>query len=744
MAAGATTGTWERLGDHTRASGSIPSSVPTEDASKRAKLQEFLLLARERFETARLAEDSRRTQMLIDLKFRCGEQWDSVIKQKRESQGRPCLTINRVPGFLKHVTNAMRQERPEIKVDPVGDGADEQIAEIRQGLIRHILINSHAEVPCDTAFEQMTTMGLGWMRVVDAWDGFDKELFVEWVANPFSVYSDPGARRPDWSDAKWRFVVEDYSLTEFRNKFGKDREACGLENFKSIGDHGPDWMIDGKIRVAEYFHIEEEEDILCELPDGSTQLYSEMDPQLLESVVQSRPEIVSRVVWTLMDGVEILKERKWSGKYIPLIPVIGNQIELDGERVIVGMVRYAREAQRMFNYMYSCFVEAVALAPKAPFIIEFDQIAEFKDIWARANTDPVAYLPYRAKSADNGSPLPMPQRQQAEPPVSAFVEGIKLADENMKAVFSIYDAALGQRGPQESGLAINARKIETDVATYDWIDNFVRALTFLGLVLNDLLPHYYNRKGRIVQITREDLTSKSVTINQTHQGENGEDTIYDLSKGKFGIVISTGPSALTRRREAAKGMLELAKVDPRLMQIAGPTVIKALDFPDKDAIAAQYEKAMPPELRTQDPDKVDSQQLMQKVQESEAKMAQMQQMVQTLSAMLHKATDETEREWMKEQFATYRVELQQSTALAIADLKTGSDESKFMLQKVFDELQRVHAKMGETTEQHVAASDAALNPPASQGSGSPAAAAPKSSPTKGNTPGGVGSAAPTI
>lgn len=732
MAAAPTVGNWDRLGDHTKATGSPTAPDPT-DHVEQARVREFLQLARDRFQMAQVAEGPRRAEMLIDLRFRCGLQWDEAIKMQREKAGRPCLTINRIPGFLKHVTNAMRQARPEIKIDPVGDGADEEIAEIRQGLVRHILNNSHFEVPADTSFEQMSTMGLGWMRVVDAWAGFNKELFVEWIPNTFSVYSDPAARRPDWSDAKWRFIVEDYDLKEFRAKFGAKREACGLENFKSIGDQGPSWMLNGKIRVAEYFHIEEEEDILCELPDGSTQLYSEMDPNLLESVVQTRPETVSRVVWTLMDGVEILKERKWKGKYIPVIPVIGNQVELDGERILVGMVRYARESQRMFNYMYSCFVEAVALAPKAPFIAEFDQISEFKDIWERANVDAVAVLPYRMKTSD-GMQAPPPQRQQAEPPVLAFVQGLKLADQNLKSTFSIFDAALGERGPQESGTAINSRKIESDLATYDWIDNFIRALTFLGIVLNDLLEHYYNEKGRIVQITREDLTVKAITINKTHLVD-GKDAVYDLSKGKFSVHVSTGPAHSTKREEAARSMIELAKVYPPLWQAAGPRLVRAMDWPQKDAIAAQLEKMQPPELREKDPNQPGP-----TVEEQQQKLDQMQQMVQQLSEMLTEATDANEQARMKEEFATFRTQMQQETALAIAQIKTGSAEATYMNDRIFTELERIRLELepkvlkGSKPKESAAPASAPPEPVV-------APAQPQAPPQLGEIPGGDSSTA---
>lgn len=639
----------------------------------------------ERFRISVDAEARRRNEGMIDQRFALGKQWDEDIQRKRDSQGRPCLTINRIPGFLSHVLNNMRQSRPEIKVDPVGDGADEEIAEIRQGLIRHIAIQSRADIAYDKSFEGMCTSGLGYLRVVDGWAADsdmkmdrDKDLFIQWVSNPFTVYEDPTAAKPDWSDGRYKFIVEDVSPEEFRRRYGKDRQASSLNNFQSIGDHQSYWLPGGQIRIAEYWHIDERDDRLCELEDGTTAYESELEAWA--RIVRSEPRKVPVVTWTLMTALEILQERTWPGKFIPVVPVIGNQVDLDGERMLAGMVRYAREPQRMYNYMYSSFVEIVGLAPKAPYVLDMQSIEGFQNIWDRSNTELFAYLPYNSRDLGNGSPIPPPQRQQSEPPIAALVQGLKLADENLKATFSIYDASLGQRGPQESGLAINSRKVESDLATYQWIDSFTRALQFLGIVLDDLLQYYYNSPGRIIQILREDDSKRPVTLNQQHMVD-GEEKIYDLSKGKFAVVVTTGPSVPTRRRESAQSMMELVKVYPQLMQFAGPQIIKAMDWPGKDAIASQLEKTMPPALQTKD-DK-DPNAL---PPEAQQKISQLEQVAQQLTQALHAATDETAQQRQKEEWATYRTQIQSDTQLALGGMKSASDHSAQIVDQIFEEM----------------------------------------------------------
>jgi hypothetical protein len=738
---------WERIKDPNRLSG-IPSRDSEQTAKESRQQDIFMEDARERFRMSANAQDRQRAEMRDDYRFHAGIQWDESIKAVRDQQGRPCLTINRIPGFVSHVTNNMRQQRPEIKIDPIAEGADEEIAQVREGLIRHIEISSQADIAGDKAFENLCIMGLGYVRVVDGWADdrsvTDQELRVDWVPNIFSVFEDPAATKPDWSDGKYKFIVEDITLLEFRRRFGKDRSPASLSEFTSIGADQPYWLLGDKIRIAEYFHIEEEDDILYETNDGIGIYDSELgdptdDPAWKDLKVGENGQYVWRdakrnhVMWTLLYGLGVLRQREWKGKYIPVIPFIGSQVDLEGERILVGMVRYARESQRMFNYMYSCFVEACALAPRAPWVAEAGSIEDFQDQYKNANTDPQAVLMYRQRSVD-GTPVAPPRRETAEPPIQAFVAGLKLADDNLKSVFRIFDASLGQKGPQESGIAINSRKIESDLATYDWIDNYTRGLRFLGIVLDDLLQYYYNRPGRIIRILQEDLQRKPITMNQAG---DGQDAVYDLSKGKFAITVSTGPGFATRRQEAAKSMVDMAKVYPPLMQSCGPLIIRSMDWPEKDAIAAQLEKTLPPELRAPNPDapKDDPEQLKQGI-------AQLTQQNQVMAQMLTKLSDKHESDYQKEIFDTFRTQMTGEFNLAIAMLKTKSQEAAALNAEIFEEMKRVRA-VAEGLIQAGGQTQQPGQPPTSLGApesaaAPPSASAPQVPPQGANTPVGVG------
>src|ERR1700722_11574238 len=333
------TTSWPRnTGSYTLTGEKIKTASPSNSPD-----DQFLQVALERFELSRNAFNNIRLEMEQDWRFAAGEQWDQEIQNQRRAQGRPCLTINRVDGFLAHAVNNMRQSRPAIKIDPIGDGADEDDANIREGLIRHIEVNSKSDIAYDTGFDSMCKGGLGYIRIVDDWadlQSFDKELFIRWMPNPFLVYPDPYCSQPDWSDMQWCFVIEDISRAEFKSRFGADREAVSLNTFDSVGsEHTRNWFPGGRIRIAEYFHIEHEPDMIVEFDDnpGVIKRFSEIpdsDKYTIHNndlwqenaheegdmvhVGRIRKTRVPVVHWDLISAVDILEERIWKGHYIPI------------------------------------------------------------------------------------------------------------------------------------------------------------------------------------------------------------------------------------------------------------------------------------------------------------------------------------------------------------------------------------------------------------------------------------------
>lgn len=673
-------------------------------------------LAHTRFKLSSEAESQMRQNGVDADLFYLGEQWPKEVQQSRILSNRPCLVINQLKKFTRQITNDMRMNRPSVKVIPVKDG-DEETAEILEGMVRHIQVASNADIAYDTAGESSVRKGFGYFRVITEYcdeKSFDQEIRIKRIKNAFTVYFDPNCQEPDYSDAKWCFIVEDIPREEFKKLYPKAK--MGDVSLSSTGDAQKDWQNNKTVRVAEYFEVVEDEDTLCLMMDGTSMLKSAMssgayaDAKDQGFIKKERETSSKRVLWRKISAIDILeggdKGQEWPGKYIPVIPVLGEDLDVDGKRYVQGMIYDAMDPQRQFNYMSTAATEAAALAPKAPWVIAEGQIEGYERYWQSANTQAFSHLPYKPTSLD-GHLLPPPQRNTAEPPIAAMTALIQKASEDLKGVTGIYDAGLGHRQGNQSGKAINALQKEGDVANFNYIDNLSRAIRFLGVILLDLIPKIYDAP-RVQQIVGEDDTVKTVHINTPldDKGNPTEDQqamakIYDLSAPKYDVTVVAGPSFATKRQESADAMVSLVQSAPELMQVAGDLIVKNMDFPMADKLADRLKKALPPNLQ-------DDENGEDIPPQAKAKLAQSHQMIQQMTETLHQLQDEKDAKTLdlasKEKIAA----LQADTQITVQAMKSEMDSNQALM---IAELQQIQSMLGHYQQLAQAEHAQAIQPP---------------------------------
>ncbi|AWC25373.1 hypothetical protein CO731_04868 [Aminobacter sp. MSH1] len=578
---------------------------------------DLLREGREAFQRASDVENDNRQTALEDIRFaRAGEQWPADIIKQRQIEGRPCLTINKLPAFIRQVVNDARQNKPSIKVHPADSGADPETAEVINGLIRNIEYTSNADIAYDTATECAVTGGFGYLRIGLDYafdDSFDMDIQIKRVSNPFSVYGDPNSTAADSSDWDTAFVVDRLSKSQFEAQY-KGKATVDWDSTAWTGLKGTDWLNDDGVLTAEWWQREEKDRVIVITQDGMVfgkdELESDPDLQtLLEAgVLQIHGERTTKthkVTQRIMSGADILETNNWVGRYIPIIPVYGDEFDIEGKRYFRSMIHNAIDSQRAFNYWRTAATELVALAPKVPFIGPKGAFDGDIDRWNTANTKSHPFLEY-----DGQTP---PQRQPLDTGAAAgsLQEALNASDD-MKAIIGIYDASLGARSNETSGRAIMARQREGDVSTFHFIDNMSRAIRHTGRILIDLIPKVYTGP-RIVRIIGEDGSQAPKTINKeapdtdkkgnplTDEQGNPLMALHDLTSGKYDLTVSTGPSFTTRREEAAMQMTEMIRAFPQAATIIGPELAKNLDWPGADEIAEKMEAMtsgqIPPELQ---------------------------------------------------------------------------------------------------------------------------------------------------
>ena len=601
------------------ASNDVEAAGKVSDADDKDRLSAM----RRRYTIALSAYSDSREDELDDLRFMAGSpdnqwQWPADVLATRGSvQGqtinaRPCLTINKLPQHVRQVTNEQRQNRPTGKVIPADDRADVRVAEIFDGMVRHIEYISDADVAYDTACDNQVTYGEGYIRILTEYareDSFDQDIKIGRVRNSFSVYMDPAIQDPCGSDAEWCFITEDVSKADYERMFPDAAPVSSLLS-QGVGDQSlSQWLSEDMVRIAEYFYYEHEKATLNLYPDNITAFSgSPQDKQLKQMFgkpLRSRTVDRKKVKWIKTNGFEILEERDWAGKFIPVVRVIGNEFEVDGQLYVSGLVRNAKDAQRMYNYWVSQEAEMLALAPKAPFIGYGGQFEGYEMQWKTANTNNWPYLEVNPDVTDGaGQPLPLPQR--APPPLAqtGLIQAKLGAADDIKGTTGQYDSSLGAQSNERSGRAILAREKQGDTGTYHFVDNLSRAIRYVTRQLVDMIPKIYDT-ARVARIVGMDGEVGMVRINPTQpepvkeiRDENGLviDKIYNPSVGIYDVCVTTGPGYMTKRQEALDAMSMLLQSNPQLWTVAGDLFVKNMDWPGAQEMAARFAKIIDPKV----------------------------------------------------------------------------------------------------------------------------------------------------
>jgi hypothetical protein len=657
------------------------------------------------------AQSANRAEAMDDIRFREGQQWPAEVINSRKLQDRPMLTINKTDAYCTRVENEQRQQRPRIKVDPVGSEATVKVAQIVQGLVRHIENNrGGGDLAYDTGYSQSITSGEGFLRVhADFVDekSFEQELFLLPIENQFSVYFDPNSCMPDGSDGEECLVTDMVPKHTFRRMYPDADDGANFHP-SGQGDNYANWVTKEQIRVAEYWRIERVPRQLVKLSTGKVMWRDEFEKHIeqvkgqvaegtLPTIEEERKSWDRKLRYWKLTALDVLEKRELPGKWLPIVPVIGRSTIVDGKRKRKGLVRNAKDPAKMYNFWRTSMTESIALAPKAKWLLAAGQDEGFTNEWTQANISAYPVLHYNQLDAD-GKDAPPPTRIQPEPPPEGIMVAASAIGEDLSSVLGIIDPAM-RVGGNVSGKALNAERQQSDTSTFNYFDNLTRSIAQIGRILLDLIPTYYGEPGRVVRILGDDGSSKQVTINQTNPspGENTpgpvEQVINDVTVGEYMVVMDTGPGLNTKRQEAVTALMPLVAQNEKLMDIAGDLVFRNMDFPGADVIADRL-AAQNPLANIDDTSEIP--------QSAQIKMKQMQTVIQQLQQQLQGAAQEikmktgiekmrqdgeTQREHMRGIVKAHDIEKRDETTKQDMVLRTTT--------QAHDAATRAHAELGK-------------------------------------------------
>lgn len=669
----------------------------------------FMKKARERYEYALAADAEDRAAAEEDVDFVDGNQWSKQALKKRKK--RPTLTWNRLQTFVAQIVNDGRENKPSIRTSAM-DGGKPHTAEFFQNRIRHIEYESDADIAYDTAREHQVVSGRGFYRVTTEYKpkSRDQRARIEPIENQFSVLFEPTAKRYDRSDAEYAFVFSWLGIEAYERKFGNATEAARAGYFENGDNPAPDWVGVGpsgkNIQVAEYWCKEYEKRTVCILNDLTVVYAEELTAEQAGEINDSHEEDFCRVMQYIIDGIEVLDCTEFIVPFIPIVPVWGKQMVVKGKRKNYSLVRFAKDPQRLVNLYVSNIAEQVALMPKTPYIVAVGQILGREAEWEAINEDPKAVVQYNPKDV-NGNPIAAPTRDVNEPPIQALTIGLNQSIDAIKAAMGIFDASLGSGPGDTSGIAIQKRQKESDVANFHFPDNEARSRKYLGRILLAMIP-ILDKGSKEVPTRDESGKVKLVKVGQKYTDDKtGSELSHNLADGTYEIAVATGPSYNSQRQQANDAYAQIAANDKNFMSIAGDLYFRTSDMPGADLIADRYEKMLPAQLQPQAPGGPQQAaqlqtQLNSLAAQHQALIGQIHQLSQVIEQKQIEAASR-ERIAAMQVWGSVRIQgMKNGNAAAIAD----SDREASRLEGIFDrshEAAIAHMEAGQGTASQMAA-----------------------------------------
>lgn len=558
-------------------------------------MDDIVKLANEQYEESERLTNRWRILARDDIAFAAGDQWDPQVARWRAQDMRPMLTIDRIEAAVSLIVGQQKANDLEIKVAlksanqrdfrSVDGQATMAYHDVLAGLVREIQQRSSFDSVMSTAFEHMVVCGLGaWTVDTEYAPGltFDQQMLIRKVINPLSVYPDVAAR---WMRLpRYTHIVETMTADEYRAKFGEQ----ALGGF--AGDVQSSSTRDG-VMLSQWYTVEQQmvPIVLVRDPLGNVQTLRKDELKKLcqcgaqFEVIREREYSENTVYRRLINGSEVLEETKWPGRLLPVVTLFGVETVHDGEINWRGIVRKAKDPQRVYNLYRSAVAEMMGAAPKSPWMVTDEMIRDYEDEWAAATIGNKPYMRFRP---DPRLPGGVPQRNQLAYP-SGFAQEAMIAADDIKATTKVWDASLGARSNETSGSAIRARQSESSMGNYWFADALINAVEYTGHVIIDAIPGVYDN-SRDIMIRKRDGEQVEIRINT--------DESNSIDRVEAGIEVTTGPAFSTQRQEAASAMTELARVAPEMMKIGGDIWIRNQDWPGADELADRVKKTIPPQL----------------------------------------------------------------------------------------------------------------------------------------------------
>ena len=544
--------------------------------------------ALDEFSSIQSALRDERLQCLQDRRFASisGAQWEGPLQDQYEN--RPRFEVNKITLAVTRIINEYRNNR--VTVDFISkDGSKRtNLADVCNRLYRADEQDSAASEAYDNAFDEAVTGGFGAWRLRAVYeDEYDSEndqqrIRIEPIFDAdSSVYFDLDAKRQDKADAKRCYVLTAVSRDAYTEQWGDDPASWP----KEIYQYEFDWSTPDVVFVAEYYEVEEvSREVRTYVGiDGVEEKYHqdefEKDPDLENRLLATgnvevrRRRVKQRKVHKyLMSGGKVLSDEGFiAGDQIPIVPVYGKRWFIDNVERCMGVVRPAKDAQRLKNMQLSKLGEISALSSIEKPILTPEQVAGHQMMWSEDNIRQYPYLLINPVTGPDGSqqisgPVGYTKSAAIPPAMAALLQ---ITEQDMADLLG--NQQNGDKIVSNiSGKAVEMVQQRLDMQAYLYMSNFSVAVRRGGEIWLSMSKDVYVEPGRKMKGVGPQNEVAMVELMKPAIGPDGEVIMdNDLSEARFDVVATVGPSSQSQRAATVRsllGMLQLVQ-DPQTQQV---------------------------------------------------------------------------------------------------------------------------------------------------------------------------------
>lgn len=546
-----------------------------------------------------------------------GKQWSEDDKAALTEKGRPALTINKIRPHLNILSGYQRVNRYEVNFEP-RTSDDFESCELRKGVTKYIMDNCDYNDVESAVFMDGIIGGIGWFHVFYDWDytAMEGEINIDRVS-PFDIYTDPEARKPDYSDgkflcrAKWVDKDElcdiypehaDDILSEFRRYDMDEKEA------DMVGTE-PLWYNRDlkKVRLIECWYKEREMQTRYMMADGTI---SDVPPPIPTVIASPFQVPVDKVRLAVIMGDIKLEEMDspYQHGFFPFVPfTLYHYGEGD---VPCGVVRDVKDPQREINKKRSQILHILNTQGNSGLITETTAMTEEQqERYRKYGSKPGAIIEVNDGTLAGGR---IREIQPSAPPVG-LIQSAQESEADIPKITGINESMLGISSPQQSGRAIelNQRQAVTNIAPF--FDNLRKSKRAIVQQLwgykghKGLIPQYYTEE-KVFRIVGKTGEEQFVTVNQQVQMQDPQTgqlittVLNDLSQGNYDVIISDTPYSVSQRQGQFWALVDAVSKLGLPANIIFDKLIELSDIPDKQEIIqrlqAQQQQANAPQEPT--------------------------------------------------------------------------------------------------------------------------------------------------